>query len=88
MPTVTFELFGIARRRARAETAVVFASTLGEALRALEKKVPDLSPDVLSGGRLARSWHVSLEGRRFVEGDDTPLPPNARLLLLSSMAGG
>jgi hypothetical protein len=43
---------------------------------------------VLRGGALAPHWIASLDGRRFTEDGDAPLPPGARVLLLSSLAGG
>lgn len=85
---VTVELYGIARRRAGADAVALEAATLGEALSALEAAHPALAGEVVSGGRLAPHWLANLDGREFVEAPGTPLPPGARVLLLSALAGG
>jgi molybdopterin converting factor small subunit len=88
MARVTLELFGIARRRAGTPEVVVDAATLGEALRALERAHPAVGGEVVRDGRLAPTWRASLGGARFVDDPATPLPADARVLLLSGQAGG
>jgi len=85
---VVLELYGIARRRAGTAAVAVDASTLGEALVALERAHPALSGEVVVGGRLAPHWRASVEGQAFVEEPATPLSAGARVLLLSALAGG
>jgi molybdenum cofactor guanylyltransferase len=88
VPRVTVELFGIAARRAGRAEVVVHAATLGAALVALERACPRLAGEVVTGGRLAPHWVASVDGRRFVDAPDVPLPDGARVLVLSSLAGG
>ena len=88
MATVTLELYGIARRRAGTETVTVAAGTLSEALLALERAHPALSGEVVRAGRLAPHWRASLEGGRFLETADAPLPPGSHVVILSGLAGG
>ncbi len=88
MARVTIELYGIARRRAGREAITLDAATLRDALRALAREVPPLSGEILVDGAAAPHWRVSLDGARFLEDGDEALPEGARLLLLSSLAGG
>jgi len=88
MDTVTLELYGIARRRAGTEAVTVAATTLSEALAALERACPALSGEVVRGGLLAPHWRASLEGTRFLDDADEPLPPGARVVILSGLSGG
>ncbi len=85
---VTFELYGIAAQRAARPEVAAEGRTLEEALLDLESRVPALAGEVLARGRLAPHWTASLDGRRFTEAATTPLRPGARVLLLSSLAGG
>lgn len=82
------ELFGVARARAGAQFAEVEGGTLGEALRALAARFPNLEPEVLSGGALTEHYVISLNGERFVRDPKTPLRPGDVLLLLGAQAGG
>ena len=86
--TVTLELYGIARKRAGAETVMVAATTLSQALLALEALYPSLAGEVVRAGRLAPHWRANIDGTRFVEGDDAPLAPGSRVVILSGLAGG
>jgi len=86
--SMTFELFGVARSRAGAASVEVEGPTLGEALRALATTHPALEGEVIAGDRTAHGYLVSLDGERFIDDPSTPLPPGAKLLLLSGQAGG
>ena len=88
MARVTLELFGIAARRAHRSEVPVEASTLGEALVALERECPALAGEVVRAGRLAPHWVASVDGRRFIDAPDVALAEGARVLVLSSLAGG
>ena len=88
MPRVTVELYGIAARRAGREALAVEAETLSEALRELERACPALAGEVLRDGKPAPHWTTNLDGMRFVDEPTTPLADGARVLLLSSLAGG
>jgi hypothetical protein len=85
---VTVEFYGVPRQRAgRAELAVP-AATAGEALRGVLASCPQLAGLLRPDGRLAPQYLLSLDGGRFVTDLAEPLPPGARLLLLSADAGG
>lgn len=86
--SIRIELFGIARARAGAAEAEFRAESLGEALRALAERHPELEGEVLRDGAPAEGWLVSLDGERFVDDPQTPLSDGARLLLISAHAGG
>ena len=88
MATLSIELYGIARRRAGRPSIDVVASTLGEALAALERASPPLSGEIVSDGRLAPHWVISLDGTRFLDDATFALEDGMRLMLLSSLAGG
>ena len=47
-----------------------------------------LSGEVVRGGLLAPHWRASLEGTRFLDDADEPLPPGARVVILSGLSGG
>jgi molybdopterin converting factor small subunit len=78
---VRVELYGVARLRAGVEAVEVDGETLGDVLRALADRFPAL--DVTDQG-----WLISLDGERFIDDPDMPLPSDAKLLLLSAQAGG
>jgi len=86
--SVSVELFGIARARAGVAEVQVEASTFGEALRDLARKVPALTESIIVDGTLAPGWLVSLDGAEFLSDLEARLPQDARLLLISSQAGG
>ena len=88
MASVVVELYGIAAKRAGRASVAVEATTLAGALRALEAAYPALSGEILRDGRPAPHWAVNVDGKRFVEESTLPLPAGARVLLLSSLAGG
>ena len=87
MADITLELYGIARKRAGAESVVVRARSLPEALIALESAFPALSGEVVRSGRLAPHWRASLDGTRFLAADEA-IPPGSRVVILSGLAGG
>jgi hypothetical protein len=88
VPRIVFELYGIARRRAGVESLAGEGATLREGLLALARSAPALEGDVIVAGRLGPHWRASLAGGRFLEDDDQPLPDDARVVLLTSLAGG
>jgi len=88
-PLVTIELFDLARARSGVAEARVRADTIGGALLALADRHPSLVPDVLDDtGLPARHWRVSLDAMTFVDDLGTPLGEDARVVLLSALAGG
>ena len=88
MARVTVELYGIAARRAGTDAVDVEADTLSEALREVERACPALAGEVVRDGATAPHWTTNLDGRCFVDEPATPLSDGARVLLLSSLAGG
>lgn len=85
---VTFELYGVAARRAGLAEVEAEGHTLREGLSDLGRRVPALEGEVLRRGALAPHWIASLDGRRFTADGDAPLAPGARVILLSALAGG
>lgn len=88
MASLSFELYGIARRRAGRPSIDVTADTLYDALIELERASPPLSGEIVRAGRLAPHWVISLDGTRFLEDATFRLEDGMRLMLLSSLAGG
>ncbi|MFQ5670870.1 MAG: MoaD/ThiS family protein [Acidobacteriota bacterium] len=86
--TVTCEFYGVARRRAGTDRLRVEGRTLGEALAALETRLPALSGTVLVGGQLTRHFRLSLNGRQFINDPDQRLADNDVLVLISAASGG
>lgn len=84
---VIVEFFGVPRLRAgRAEVAVA-PGPLADVLAAVRASCPGMS-GLVDGGRLSPHYLLSLDGREFVTDLSLPVPPGARLLLLSADAGG
>jgi len=88
MTVVVVEFYGMARARAgRAELSLP-AESARAALRAVTRACPVLGDLWAADGKLSRHYLLSLDGERFLTDLDEPLPPGARLLLLSADAGG
>lgn len=85
---VVVELYGVAARRAGRAEVEVEGRTLKEALADLGRRVPALEGEVVRRGGLAPHWIASLDGRCFTEDVGLRLVPRARVMLLSSIAGG
>lgn len=84
---VTVEFYGIPRRRAGRAELTVHASTVAEALRAVERSCPTLA-GLLTERGLAPHYLLALGNQHFVTNLAQPLQPGDRLLLLSADAGG
>jgi molybdopterin converting factor small subunit len=85
---VTIELYGVPRMRAgRAEVAVE-ASCLGEAMAALGRACPVLTPSVVDGPRLQPRYVVAINGVQFTADAAHPLRDGDAIVLLSADAGG
>jgi molybdopterin converting factor small subunit len=85
---VTVEFFGVPRLRAGRTELAVSAGSAADVLAAVEHACPALAGLVRPGGTLAPHYLLSLNGRRFLADLAEPLPPGARVLLLSADAGG
>jgi molybdopterin converting factor small subunit len=86
--TITVEFYGIPRQRAGRAELVVHASTVAEALAAVERACPGLTGLVRPDGRLVPHYLLSLDSKRFLTEPGEPLESGERLLLLSADAGG
>jgi molybdopterin-guanine dinucleotide biosynthesis protein A len=91
-PRVTFELFGQPRVLARAGEVtvdVVSPATVGSALAALARWVPQLVGPVLEAdGRLGPAFVLSLDGREFTRDTGRRVADGEHLLLMAASAGG
>lgn len=87
MRLITIEFFGIPRQRAGRAELSVDAATAAAALAQVAAACPDLG-GLVTDGRLARQYLLSVDGERFVADLAEPLPAGTRLLLLSADAGG
>jgi molybdopterin converting factor small subunit len=85
---VRIEFFGIPRHRAGVPEMEVEAATLGDALREMRRRLPQLDQVCLADGRLGAGYLANLNGRNFVSDPATPLADGDSLLVLSSDAGG
>ena len=81
------EFFGISRQRAGTARAEVQAETLGQLMRELRGRFPDLS-SVIETDRLQSSFVANLNGDRFVDDPATKLAEHDSVLILSADAGG
>ena len=88
MSEVTIELYGIPRERAGLAKMTVVACTGADAMQQLAVACPNLEGLLSTQGRLSPHYLLSLNGECFLRDLAEPLPPNARLLLLSADAGG
>ena len=86
--SVHVDLYGIARLRAGTATVEVAAETLGELLRELGARHPELEGEVIRDGKLEAGWLFGLEGLSFTDDPDAALMDGARYVLISAQAGG
>ncbi len=90
---VTVEVFGIVRDLVGGPTVELELpepGTAGQALLALAARHPRLVGPVLEPDGAAPNPHylLNLEGRRFLQDLEEPLPEGSHLLLLAAPAGG
>ena len=85
--TMRVELLGIPRERAGVAELELQANTLGQLLRALAHRCPELG-EFIDRDRLQPSIVANLNGERFVSDPHTPLRDSDSILILSSDAGG
>ncbi len=88
MPVITFELFGTARLKAGTAQLSVDASTLGEAIDHVARRIPALDGSIVVNGRLHPAFRLNLNGDRFIDDPETPLNEGDALLIISADAGG
>ena len=87
MAEVTVEFYGVPRQRAGRAELTVDADTAAAALARVAAACPELG-GLVTDGRLAPLYLLSVDGERFVADLAEPLPAGTRLLLLSADAGG
>lgn len=85
---IRVELYGIPRHRAGIATIDVEADNLGEALRQVGRRLPQLNDVCLDDGRIRTGFLVNLNGRTFIGQPGTPLQEGDCVLILSSDVGG
>jgi len=89
---VHVEFFGVPRRRAGVSQTTVElqedAARLGEVLKDLAARFPDLATACLAGDKLRHGFAANLSGRRFVSDPGTRLHPGDSLLIFHADAGG
>jgi molybdopterin converting factor small subunit len=88
MQEVTVEFFGVPRQKAGRTELTVRASTIAEALRAIEQECPLIKGLTGDGGQLSTHYLISIDGREFTTDIGKELKTGSRLLLLSADAGG
>jgi molybdopterin converting factor small subunit len=87
VPSITVEFFGIPRHRAGTTALTAEACSLGELLRKLESRYPNLNA-CLENGRLRQGYTANINGERFVADPATELKQGDAILILSADAGG
>jgi molybdopterin converting factor small subunit len=85
---VTIELYGVPRMRAGRDEIAVEAGCLGDALAALGRECPMLTPSVVDGQRLRPSYVVAINGIQFTADATHPLRDGDAIVLLAADAGG
>jgi molybdopterin converting factor small subunit len=72
------------------EHVSVTGTTVADALDSLVEQYPDLKPHLFNEGKLRSFVNVFLgeEDTRFLDGPQTPITPDSKLLIIPSIAGG
>ena len=72
------------------EHVTVSGATVAEALDSLVEQYPDLKPHLFSEGKLRSFVNVFLgeEDTRFLDGPQTVITADSKLLIIPSIAGG
>ena len=86
--TVHVELFGIPRQRAGLESIDVPAQTLGEMLRLLQQRLPQLAESCFENGHLKSGFLANINGKSFTTDPAAVLNDGDSVLILSADAGG
>lgn len=87
-PGVTVELYGIPRQRAGTAAAHCRGGSLGDVLRELADRYPELAATCIDDDRLRPGYLANLDGGLFLQDPATMLEEGATLLLMSADAGG
>jgi hypothetical protein len=86
VPQVRIEFYGLARLRAGSAAFMVEASTVGEALAAVDAAFPGLN--VVRSGCVSPYYLVALGGREFTADPTRRLAVGDSLVILGADAGG
>jgi len=72
------------------EYVTVSGATVADALDSLVEQYPDLKPHLFNEGKLRSFVNVFLgeEDTRFLDGPQTPITADSKLLIIPSIAGG
>lgn len=87
-PSVTVELFGLARHRAGRADLRASGRTVADVLRAIVRTCPGLTGLIAADGSLSRQYVVSLNGEQFIDDPAEPVPKGCKVLILGADAGG
>lgn len=89
---VRVEFYGIPRQRAGTATvdlpALVGDVCLGDVVRELATRYPELAQTCFDGDRLRPGYVANLGGERFVQDPRVSIPSGVPLLVMSAEAGG
>jgi sulfur-carrier protein len=89
---IRIEFYGIARQRAGVSDVNLDTTAremrLHDVLTELTRRIPELSRELVCGGRLHESLTANLDGARFVRDPATLVRDGQCVLILSADAGG
>ena len=86
---IRVEFYGVPRARTGVAAAdIEQAETLGDLLRDLSRRFPDLTKDCVVDQRLSPHCKANLDGSQFVSDPRTSLVGVRSVLILSADAGG
>ncbi len=86
--SVTIEFLGMARRQAGVASVTVDARSLGEALLALARMLPNLEGACIQNGTPREGYLACLNGGTFTNDPNTTLSDGDRVMILSADVGG
>lgn len=89
--SIRVEFYGIARARAGVSAASVETDgppTLGKVFAAMRKQFPALAAHCFEQDALHPAFVANINGEAFARDPQTPVAPDAVVLLLSTDAGG
>ena len=87
VPPIQVEFFGLAREHAGVSHWEARVSQLSELLLAIDAAFPRFQRQLGPFPHSASPFRISLDGVRFLSGDER-LPPGSKILILSADAGG
>lgn len=85
---IAIEFYGIPRQRAGVSATEAQGCCLGDVLRDLEHRFPELHLTCIANGQLVAGYMANLGGERFIGDPATELKEGDVLLIMSADAGG